>query len=288
MPGTCFFDFPPEAAGTVSGTLRVFVHCPEGDPPPDGWPVLYMTDGNAVIATAVDAMRAQASYPKGTNVAPGLIVAIGYPTDKAYDPFNRSWDLSPPPGAEYPPFEDGGPVVRTGGGAHFLDFILNRLRPWLAARYPVSASAQSLFGHSFGGLFVLYALATRPDSFRHWISASPAIYWEDDLIRGFLDPMSETDWKRVRGTILLSAGEFEGDLPAPFEAGRVDEADRLAHRRKIRTIGRAEDLAHEINAHTGTARFELHPGENHMSVLPVAVNRAIQTAFALPADKDPA
>jgi hypothetical protein len=29
------------------------------------------------------------------------------------------------------------------------------------------------------------------------------------------------------------------------------------------------------------ASFELHPGENHMSILPVTVNRAVQAAFAV-------
>jgi hypothetical protein len=29
------------------------------------------------------------------------------------------------------------------------------------------------------------------------------------------------------------------------------------------------------------ANFELHAGENHMSILPVTVNRAVQAAFAV-------
>jgi len=74
---------------------RIFVYGPDKPAPPEGWPVLYVTDGNACFATAVDALKVQASYPNGTDVAEGVIVAIGYPTDEPYDPLRRSWDLSP-------------------------------------------------------------------------------------------------------------------------------------------------------------------------------------------------
>ncbi len=282
LPGTSYFDLPCMDFRGSGALYRIFVHVPDGEPPADGWPVLYMTDGNAVIATAADALRAQASYPKGTNVCQGMIVAIGYPTDDAYDPLRRSWDLSPPPGAEYPPFFENTPVVRTGGADQFLDFLLQTIRPWLEQHYPIDRASQTLFGHSFGGLFALYALSQHPDAFRNWVAASPAIYWEDGIVRTCLDRMDEAAWGKLTGRVLLSAGAYESDVPAPFEIGREDEEQRLSHRRKIRTVGLAEELAAEIVERTGrsgAASFELFAGENHMSVLPVAVNRAVQTAF---------
>ena len=201
QPGTCYFDLPCQDFRGSGDLYRIFVHVPDGEPPAAGWPVLYMTDGNAVIATAADALRAQASYPKGTNVCKGMIVAIGYPTDNAYDPLRRSWDLSPPPGAEYPPFFENTPVVRTGGADQFLGFLLQTLRPWLERHYPIDRSAQTLFGHSFGGLFALYALSQHPDAFRNWVAASPAIYWEDGIVRTCLDRMDAAAWGRPQVVI---------------------------------------------------------------------------------------
>ncbi|WP_258585788.1 alpha/beta hydrolase [Mesorhizobium sp. AR02] len=166
---------------------RVFIHVPSGPAPEAGWPVLYMTDDNAVIGTAVDAMRAQAFYPLGTNVGWGVIVAIGYPVAGAYDPLRRSWDLGPPPGKTYPPFYEGTSEVRTGGAGDFLAFIEEELKPWVASRTRIDDKRQALYGHSFGGLFALYALFTRPLSFRTFIAASPAIYWEDRAIDRFLE-----------------------------------------------------------------------------------------------------
>lgn len=287
LPGTSVFDVLP--SGDVGAQpYRIFVYTPPGKAPAAGWPVLYLVDGNAVFATAMDAVRAQGSYPKGTNVAHGLVVAIGYPTDDAYDPWRRSWDLSPPPGQSYPPFHEGGPDVRTGGGEAFLRFIEDALKPLLEARFPIDRGRQTLFGHSFGGLFALYALFRRRAAFRTWVAASPAIHWEDTVLARSRDALTIEDWRLFSGRVLLSAGEYETAELAPFQRHRDDTESRREHLAKIRTLELARDWAAEINALAGredAATFESYAGENHMSVLPVAVNRAVQAAFAVDMDQ---
>ncbi|MCM2293111.1 alpha/beta hydrolase-fold protein [Allorhizobium sp. BGMRC 0089] len=267
--------------GAESRIYRIFVHLPRKAAPETGWPVLYLTDGNACFLTAVDAMQVQASYPQGTDVEDGVVVAIGYPTDEPYDPFRRSWDLSPPPVRAHPPFFAGGPEVMTGGANEFLDFIEAQLKPWLAGLVRIDPARQTLFGHSFGGLFTLHALFAGPERFQRYVSASPAIYWENAeildeeqrfLARGVTSPIE----------LHLSAGEYEGDRIAPFHKGTAEEEKRLENARKIRTVGMARDMAERLNgvmALKDRVVFEEFAGENHMSVLPVAVNRAVQIAF---------
>ena len=49
-----------------------------------------------------------------------------------------------------------------------------------------------------------------------------------------------------------------------------------------RTDEFARTMAERLQALPGvSASFELHAGENHMSILPVTVNRAVQAAFAV-------
>jgi predicted alpha/beta superfamily hydrolase len=263
---------------------RIFVHRPPGEPPATGWPVLYMTDGNACIATAVDAMRVQSPYPTGTNVQPGVIVAIGYPVDGPYDSFRRSWDLCAPPGKTYPPFHEGGPEVRTGGGGEFLAFIEKQLKPAIEAELPIDRSRQALFGHSFGGMFVLYALFTRPSAFTTWIAASPSIYWDDRMIDGFYPAFAAKPDTRPVARLLLSVGEYETDKLAPFQVGAEDAEKRLAEKKVTLLDTYAIEMAERINKLPGkpvSASFELYSGETHMSMLPVAVNRGVQAAFAI-------
>ncbi|MBL8563241.1 MAG: alpha/beta hydrolase [Gemmobacter sp.] len=278
--GTLWFDLADRVTGAVR---RVFLWVPPGEAPSGGWPSLTLLDGNAVIATAVDAMRAQAFYPSGTNLGWGVLIAVGYPTDDAYDPFRRSWDLGPPPGATYPPFWPDTPPVKTGGGAEMARFLLEDLRAALAPRVALDWSRAGLFGHSFGGLFALWLLFTRADAFQHWVAASPAITWEDSFLlahqAGFVP--------KAPARVLLSAGEWEGDQLAPFQIGAEDAAKRLADKATTRTIAAAQDMAAALDALPGvTARYETYAGETHMSVLPVAVNRALHWVFGL--DQGPA
>ncbi len=278
---TTAHDITSDRNGNI---YRVFVYRPDGEAPGQGWPVLYMTDGNAVIGTAVDVMRAQANYPSGTNIGHGVIVAIGYPLDAAYDPLRRSWDLGPPPGQTYPPFFENSPEVKTGGAGEFLGFIEEQVKPIVEATHPIDRSRQALFGHSFGGLFVLYSLFTRPSAFTTWVAASPSIYWENRAIDQFYPSYAASPRTRDNAELYLSCGEYETDKLAPFQLGAADEAERLKQKKVTLNDVHAIELMERLNNLPNRpihAQFEVHGGENHMSLLPVAVNRAIQNAFAI-------
>ncbi|HEY0124167.1 MAG TPA: alpha/beta hydrolase-fold protein [Rhizobium sp.] len=271
--------------GNAGEPHRIFLYRPAKTPPPEGWPVLYLTDGNACFATAVDALKVQSAYPNGTNVCDGVVVAIGYPSDQPYDALRRSWDLSPPPGRVYPPFSPGTTDVRTGGGEQFLAFVEERLKPWVEEQVPIDRSRQTLFGHSFGGLFVLYALFSKPGAFNRWIAASPAIFWEDAAILAAERAFLEEHTASLDIELHLSAGQYEGEVLAPFHKGTPEEQKRQERARETRTVGYAKEMALRLAASatvSGRVSFEEYSGENHMSALPVALNRAVQIAFRRP------
>lgn len=278
--GTRWFDLKDSQTGDIR---RVFLWIPPGEAPAEGWPALWLLDGNAVIGTAVDVMRAQAFWPTGTNLGWGVLIAVGYPTDDAYDSFRRSWDLGPPPGQSYPPFFPGGPEVKTGGGAEMASFLLEDVRIFLAGRVALDLTQQSLFGHSFGGLFALWLMFTRPETFANWIVASPAITWENSFL---LDHMDRFDAGAHQLRVHLSAGEWEGDRLAPFQANGPEAAERLAEKAQTRTVAAMQEMAVELSARGVSTQIEIYPNETHMSVLPVAVNRALWWAFALAKPQD--
>jgi len=276
LPGTAYFDLAPTAGGEP---YRIFLFTPKGEPPAAGWPLLVMTDGNATFPFAFASMVTQAPYPTGTNVDWGVIAAIGYPSDEPYDALRRAWDLGPPPIKSYPPYFEGGPPVRIGGTGDLLDFIENQLFPRLDEMVRTDATRRSLFGHSFGGLFTLYALFERPGLFTNWIAASPTIYWEGSEILN-----NEASRKRIPGPVAflhLSAGEYEGDRLAPFQYRNEDAASRLEKRKTERTAALAQEMAIRLNGPATGIRtqFELFAGQTHMSVLGPAVNRAVSIAF---------
>lgn len=281
MPDTIWFDMVPARGGEP---YRIMVSKPTGEMPEAGWPVLYMSDGNACFPLAATGLGVQALYPKGSNVGQGIVVAIGYPGDRLYDSLRRSWDLCPPPGKTYPPFAPGGPDVVTGGGLYFLDFIDNEVKPRIGAMFKVDLARQSLYGHSFGGLFTLYALFSRPASFSRYIAVSPSIFWDQCLILPFEQAFSATAGAANGLFLHLSAGEYEGDDLAPFQIGREDAESRLTRKKETRTVAHAREMAERLSR-LGPERirteFEVFARENHMSVLAPSISRALQIAFAL-------
>ncbi|MCA0941709.1 prolyl oligopeptidase family serine peptidase [Salipiger pacificus] len=274
--GTRWYDLQDSVTGALR---RVFLWIPPGEAPKTGWPALTMTDGNAVIATAVDAMRAQSAYPSGTNLGAGVLIAVGYPTDEAFDPLRRSWDLGPPPGASYPPFWPGTPEVRTGGGAEMARFLLEDLRDFVATKVRLDPARHGLFGHSFGGLFALWLMFARPDAFSHWIAASPSITWEDSFLLRHLETFAP-EGRRL--SVHLSAGEWEGSRLAPFQLGADGAEERRERALRQRTLEATREMREALARFPEiTVHFEEYAGETHMSVLPVAVNRALHAVFAL-------
>lgn len=278
MSGTCFFDLVPAAGGAP---YRIFLFIPSGEPPENGWPLLVTTDGNAMFPFAVASLVTQAPYPTATNVGWGVVAAIGYPTDEPYNAMRRAWDLGPPPVKSYPPYVEGGPPVMIGGTGALLDFIETAVIPKITGMVRLDPTRRSLFGHSFGGLFTLFALFERPGLFANWIAASPTIYWEGSEILN-----NEAKRNTVPGVspfLHLSAGEYEGDELAPFQYSNEDAATRLERKKSERTVSLAREMAERLNGtedgiHT---QFEIFAGETHMSVVGPAVNRAISIAFAV-------
>jgi len=276
LPGTVRFDLEPMDG---DDPYRIFLFIPKGEPPAGGWPLLVTTDGNATFPFAFASLVTQAPYPTGTNVDWGVIAAIGYPSDEPYDAFRRAWDLGPPPIKSYPPYFDGGPPVRIGGSEQLLDFIEHRLFPRLDTMTKIDPARRSLFGHSFGGLFALYALFERPSLFAKWIAASPTIYWEGSEILN-----NEVHRQPIDGPAVflhLSAGEYEGDELAPFQYRNDDAASRLEKRKVERTVALAQEMADRLRDPSTRIRtqFEIFAGQTHMSVLASAVNRAVGIAF---------
>lgn len=173
MPETEWWDLTAEG-GEV---YRIYVSRPSGQAPKEGYPVLYVLDGNAMFGGFAEGRRIQSVYPGGAGDM--MVVGIGYPGGKLYEG-RRVGDFTPPiQNAALARFHAADPQ---GGRDRFERFLIEKLRPELARRYAVHPARQSLFGHSLGGLFALHMLYARPEAFHTIIAASSAIWWDDQMI----------------------------------------------------------------------------------------------------------
>lgn len=159
---------------------RLFIATPRTMAPANGWPVIYLLDGNA----AFDFLTQD-----HLDLAAGLVVVgVGYDTDRQFSRERRTLDFTAPdgPGDGIRP-DHVHPGRMAGGAAEFLQRLIGSLREAAEADLQIDPTRRTLWGHSFGGLFALYAVLSNPDSFNRFAAISPSIWWDEALIRRVAD-----------------------------------------------------------------------------------------------------
>jgi len=233
--------------------------------------MITVLDANAVMGMVVDTIRILALLPREAGIQSAAVVAgIGYRIDKPYDLARRSFDLTPPPGRDIPAAE-GRPGARTGGADELLDFIEEVVKPLAARSAPIDPSRHALLGHSFGGLFALHALFTRPGAFRDHVAGSPSIWWENRAILGSAERFVARADRPSPLRLLMTVGEYEQSL-APWH----DPAWR-PRMEMMKMVDQARSLADKLRPLPGLqVNLEALPGEGHMSAFPIAVQRGLR------------
>ncbi|MGN5723750.1 alpha/beta hydrolase [Acinetobacter calcoaceticus] len=159
------------------------IYKPPVAPPQHGYPVLYILDGNAAFPSAANIAQSIGAGSAKLGLDPLMIVAVGYPQQKTFDVQKRAYDYTPKPSAE---FQAQG-KYKYGGADKFINFLNDELKPEIAKQFPVNSQQQSLYGHSFGGLLVLYHFFQKPDAFQRYFAASPSLWFDQGMLFQKLD-----------------------------------------------------------------------------------------------------
>lgn len=267
LPDAEWFDLAPPGGGAP---WRIFLAHPQGEAPAAGYPALFMLDANAGFATLTEVLRRGAVRPAATGIGPMLLVGIGHPEgDDARA--RRNFDYTAGPGAE-------GSGRPTGGRDAFLAFIEQVLKPQLGRRFPLDPARQALFGHSLAGWFTLDVMARDSAAFRSYVAVSPSLWWDEArLLKGLARP------RAVPPRLSMMVGEWEQAL-APWQAARPEAGEMAARRARRAMVDRAQGFADRARAALGPeaeVRFERLAGEDHASILPAAMARALRFALAV-------
>ena len=141
---------------------------------PRAYPVLYVLDGPAHFHSVTGLLQILGTGVNGTYVIPEMIVVSIGNTD-------RTRDLTPTRATRG---ADGKvvPAFGTSGGmANFLQFISTELIPFIDSTY--RTEPYRLFvGHSFGGIAVINALYTMPETFNAYVAIDPSLWWDQKLL----------------------------------------------------------------------------------------------------------
>ncbi len=295
----------------------LFIRVPTTPPPPGGYPVVYVLDGDQHFGTASDvAMSIGMEFP---GAAP-VVVGIGY---GAYDDLDviKTYGHKPGDASPLKPSDAGRafnllrardltlPIAdknrepawlhitpeNVGGVDDFLKVIESEIKPKVAALVPVNPANQALFGHSLGGLATLHALLTEPQAFRTFIIASPSIYWNGRAVLNDEAAFSQAVTSgKANPRVLLEVGADEAEQsgappPALWASLTSDKkAELIAYIALANSWGgmvsNVRGLSDRLGALKGGPGYQVKavivPGEAHTDLPFDGLNRGMRFAFA--------
>jgi predicted alpha/beta superfamily hydrolase len=132
----------------------------------DRYPVLYLLDGESNFEYTAAIVRFLADNERIPEM---IVVAIN-----SGDVARRAHDFTTPSQAEI----DNRFSPGNGGAEAFLAFISDELVPYVERNYR-TRPYRILVGHSFGGLFAIHTLVTKPKLFNAYIAIDPTVSWNN-------------------------------------------------------------------------------------------------------------
>jgi predicted alpha/beta superfamily hydrolase len=165
----------------MSEKRTIIVHLPSGyEKTKVSYPVLYITDGEIHTTHT----RGTVDYLAKFRLIPEMIVVGVVNTD-------RDRDLRPTPIDKQ---EDG--VIK--GADRFLKFFSDEVIPMIDKKYR-TLPYKVFSGTSYGGLFGINALLTKPKIFDATVAISPSLYWDNQSMQ-------------KKANILFSEKKIKGNL----------------------------------------------------------------------------
>ncbi|HWE99106.1 MAG TPA: alpha/beta hydrolase-fold protein [Caulobacteraceae bacterium] len=236
----------------LGGPRRINVYLPaDYNQPGRRFPVLFLLDGGVGEDFVHIAGLAQILGAYG-DAQQMIVVGI--------EGVDRRHDLTEP--SAYP--EDAKLAPTGGGAAAYRRFLVDEVKPWVAAHYAISGRS-ALIGESFGGLFVLDTLLREPAAFDDFIAISPSLWWDGGNLSRDAGPA-------LRG--LAGAGKrlwlaFE---PSPQSPTHDSAAEAEANARLVAALSKAE-----VTGFSWTIRSM--PGETHATILHPAAREALRALY---------
>ena len=163
------------------------------------YPVLYLTDGDYTFQVAAGITRLLFSQEKMEE-----FILVGISNDReAPGATGRNRDLTPWENPRY---------TGTGEAARYLHFMETEAIPLIERSYRADPARRMLAGQSYGGLFGLWVLLTRPELFESYLLTSPSIWYAEKALSDLADGLKAKPGIKAR--VYMATGGYETLNPA--------------------------------------------------------------------------
>ena len=246
--------------------VRVRVSMPEQAPPAQGYALMLMLDGLAVEPLT-------ARYRAASAHEAIVFVFISHVAQGDAAKAARVYDYTPSlPGQPEPP-DPRVPHWANGGADRMLAWIEGTVLPWVQAAYPIDPRRVTFYGHSYGGLCVLHALARHAVSCTRYIAVSPSVWWQQGAIARTFDGWTVPPTRSP--DVLMLVGSREAWHPNPTGP----DGSPASRRNGISTLTAARDLAERLGRCPGVqSRFDVIEDATHHTMLAESIAPACSFA----------
>ena len=233
------------------------------------FPVIFLLDADYSFAITRNLVR---HFTDRGQAQESIIVGVAYPdADDDMDVYHRTRTRDYTPSFT---LENGyGPEIQklSGGAPVFLKLLADEVLPEIDRRYRTLPHERMLVGNSFGGIFAVYALLTRPDLFERFLIVSPSLWYDNKMIfsvaQRFIAMHHELPVK-----VFYAVGSEE-NTPPPEGSAMVDDLKSFV------ALMNAGNLAGY------DASLTIFDGETHNSVFPAAVSRGLRVLYGFKGEK---
>ncbi|EDV8900919.1 alpha/beta hydrolase [Salmonella enterica] len=212
--GSAFYHFNVTLFDSADGTrhYRVWTAVPNKAAPASGYPILYMLDGNAVMDRLNDELLKQLA-----EKSPPVIVAVGYQTNLPFDLNGRAYDYTPAAESGKTDTRNEYFSRKSGGSNDFRQLLETRIGPKVEQGLNIDRHRRGLWGHSYGGLFVLDSWLSSP-YFRAYYSASPSLGRGNDALLSRITAVEVSQYCAKR-LVIMGGSATPGDNRETHAAG---------------------------------------------------------------------
>lgn len=247
---------------------RLYLGIPKREAPENGYPILYALDGNAILENLNPAV-----FQKLKNQPPFILALLGYATDLRLDTTARAYDYTPAlyinnqkiiqPDALHP-------NRKNGGADDFAGLILEDIKSAIIQRTRIDFKRQTLWGHSYGGVFALYMLSHYPGAFNQYIAADPALWYQNGIIiQNFYNIPNKKYFGLNQKLWVHQSGVF------------VEKSSQAQTIRAVVPRQATPELVDWLNAQTAlAAQYEHFPDADHGALLHRSFLRALDIVTA--------
>ncbi|MFJ7952954.1 alpha/beta hydrolase [Lysinibacillus sp. NPDC096418] len=228
---------------------RITIAIPKKQAPREGYPVLYVLDGNAYGGLFENIMTMQSRRTEKTGVHLSVIVSIGYEQEEAF-PSLRVYDFTPQSEVvNLPEHPSGKPWPTFGGAERFLE-ILKEVKEIVRHMLNVNDEQQLIFGHSLGGLFLVNTLVREPQLFSQYYICSPSLWWNQEQV--------------------LQEALHISNLDCAIFMATEQESKHQMYENACSLYRHLESLPLQ------SMQFYTSPDENHLSIVPTTISQALR------------